>query len=115
MTLRNFKACLLRRSLVAGFLTLSISAQYAGAVDLPWLLTPPAQVDGSTCQSYVLGMALAMQEPVAQASYPWRMDNEEELRLLEGTIRDRVKIAMESRESKLPVKPKNSESTRDDW
>lgn len=88
------------------------------AFDYRMLLAPPAQSNSSTCQSYVLGVALAMAEPPGNSTpYRFRMHNEAELRLVEMTIRRQVEREMDERirrtENRARLPRDNSDRT--DW
>src|SRR5262245_60280259 len=98
MMLRRFSAfSLCRKGLPLALATL-VATHDAFAIDYSLVLAPPKQVNNSTCQSYALAMALAMQEPAGlPATYEWRMTNEAELRVLEGNMRSAVVKAMKDR------------------
>lgn len=103
-----------RRAALAFGIVVLAGTQDALGFNYGLVLAPPVQVNNSTCQSYVLAMALAMHEPAGQpATYQWRMENESELRVHEANIRSEVVKAMKERLGDQ-YSPQSS-SIREDW
>lgn len=112
--LRNCLCYRNRHRLLLLFLA-ALGGRFAEAYDYKLVLAPPAQSNNSTCQSYALATALSMLQPPSQvASYEWGIENVNDLRRNEMTIRGAIEREMKKRLNVDNLSP-NDESIRDDW